>query len=72
VDPVVARTLRSMQRNILAGIITIGPLLVTYFIFSFLLGILAKVGLPVVWLLAAIFPGTGSTSRWCSSCWRWC
>lgn len=56
-DPVVARTLRSMQRNILAGIITIGPLLVTYFIFSFLLGILAKVGLPVVWLLAAIFPG---------------
>jgi uncharacterized membrane protein len=57
VKPVYARALRGMQRNILAGIITIGPLLVTYLIFSFLVGILAKVGLPVVWVLAAIFPG---------------
>ena len=55
--PVYARALRGMQRNILAGIITVGPLLVTYLIFSFLVGILAKVGLPVVWVLAAIFPG---------------
>ena len=47
-DPVVAQTLRSLQRNILAGIITIGPLIVTYLIFSFLLGVLAKVGLPIV------------------------
>jgi uncharacterized membrane protein len=53
-----------MQRNILAGIITIGPLLVTYFIFSFLLGILAKVGLPVVWLLAAILPGDWINEPW--------
>jgi len=37
-----------MQRNILAGIITIGPLFVTYLIFSFLLGALAKAGLPVI------------------------
>jgi uncharacterized membrane protein len=57
VNPVSARTLRSLQRNILAGIITIGPLFVTYLIFSFLLGVLAKAGLPVVWLLAAILPG---------------
>jgi uncharacterized membrane protein len=64
VDPVVARTLRSMQRNILAGIITTGPLLVTYLIFSFLLGVLAKVGLPVVWLLAAIFPGDWIHEPW--------
>jgi uncharacterized membrane protein len=63
-DPVVARHLRSMQRNILAGVITIGPLLVTYLIFSFLLGILAKVGLPVVWLLAAIFPGEWLHEPW--------
>ena len=33
----VSRTLRSVQRSILAGIITIGPLFVTYLIFSFLL-----------------------------------
>jgi uncharacterized membrane protein len=63
-DPVVARHLRSLQRNILAGVITIGPLLVTYLIFSFLLGILAKVGLPVVWLLAAIFPGDWLKQPW--------
>lgn len=66
-DPVVARTLRGLQRNILAGIITIGPLIVTYLIFSFLLGILAKVGLPIVWLLAAIFPGDWISQPWLQS-----
>ena len=55
-NPVLARSLRSLQRNILAGIITIGPLFVTYLILSFLLGILAKAWLPVVWLLSSIFP----------------
>ncbi len=55
-NPVLARPLRSLQRNILAGIITIGPLFVTYLIFSFLLGTLAKAGLPVVQLFATIFP----------------
>ena len=63
-NPVFARTLRSLQRNILAGIITTGPLIVTYLIFSFVLGILAKAGLPVVWLLAAIFPGDWLTEPW--------
>jgi uncharacterized membrane protein len=56
VKPVIAHTLRSLQRNILAGIITIGPLFVTYLIFSFLLSTLAKAGLPVIKLFAAIFP----------------
>lgn len=51
-----SRTLRGMQRNILAGIITIGPLFVTYLIFSFLLNALAKAGLPAVELLAGFFP----------------
>jgi uncharacterized membrane protein len=59
-----SRTLRSVQRNILAGIITVGPLFVTYLIFSFLLGALAEAGLPAVHLLAAIFP-----RRWFSSPW---
>jgi uncharacterized membrane protein len=56
VKPVLTRTLRNLQHNILAGIITIGPLFVTYLIFSFLLTELAKAGLPVIQLLAAIFP----------------
>ncbi len=54
--PVLARATRSLQRNILAGIITIGPLFVTYLVFSFLLSTLAKAGLPVVMFFAAIFP----------------
>ena len=65
--PSYARALRSLQRNILAGIITIGPLFVTYLIFSFVLGILAKAGLPVVWLLAAVFPGDWLNQPWVQS-----
>jgi uncharacterized membrane protein len=45
-----------MQRNILAGIITIGPLFVTYLIFSFLLTSLARAGLPIVQLLGRMYP----------------
>lgn len=52
----VSRSLRNLQRNVLAGIITIGPLFVTFLIFSFLLESLAKAGLPAVRLLAAFFP----------------
>jgi uncharacterized membrane protein len=64
VNPVLARTLRSLQRNILAGIITIGPLIVTYLIFSFILGLLAQAGLPLVKLLAAIFPDALIAQPW--------
>ena len=65
--PVLVRTLRSLQRNILAGIITIGPLFVTYLIFSFLLGVLAKAGLPVVQLFAVIFPEAWLNQPWLQS-----
>ena len=54
--PVLARTLRSLQHNMLAGIITIGPLAITYLIFKFLLDELAKAGMPMILLLATIFP----------------
>jgi uncharacterized membrane protein len=64
VNPVLARSLRSLQRNILAGIITIGPLFVTYLVFSFLLGVLARAGLPFIQLLAAILPGDWLTQPW--------
>jgi uncharacterized membrane protein len=56
VKPVLVRVQRSLQHNILAGIITIGPLAITYLIFKFLLDELAQAGLPVVMLFAAIFP----------------
>ena len=67
-NPVLARALRSLQRNILAGIITIGPLFVTYLIFSFLLGELARAGLPVIQLFAAFFPAAWLSEPWCSRC----
>ncbi len=65
--PVFVHTLRSLQRNILAGIITIGPLFVTYLIFSFLLGSLAKAGLPVVQLFAEDFPQAWLSHPWLQS-----
>ncbi len=65
--PVLARTLRSLQRNILAGILTIGPLFVTYLIFSFLLSALANAGLPVVRLFAAFFPVAWLGQPWLQS-----
>jgi uncharacterized membrane protein len=56
-----------MQRNILAGIITIGPLFVTYLIFSFMLSTLAKAGLPVIKLFAMIFPEEWLSQPWLQS-----
>ena len=53
---VFARSVRSVQGSILAGIITIGPLFVTYLIFSFLFTSLAKAGLPMVRFFERIFP----------------
>jgi uncharacterized membrane protein len=67
VRPVLAQLLREAQRNILAGIITIGPLFVTWLVFSFVFGILAKAGLPVVRLLAVLFPGDWIGLQWLQS-----
>jgi uncharacterized membrane protein len=67
VKPVLAHALRGLQRNILAGIITIGPLFVTYLIFSFLLGTLAKAGMPVIKLFAVIFPEEWLGQPWLQS-----
>lgn len=61
---VVNRTLRSLQNQVLAGILTIGPLFVTWLIFSFLFSTLAEAGLPVVHLLAAVFPAAWLSQPW--------
>ncbi|HUN86234.1 MAG TPA: DUF502 domain-containing protein [Terracidiphilus sp.] len=65
--PVLVHALRDMQRNILAGLIIIGPLFVTWLVFSFVLGSLAKAGLPVVHLLEVIFPLDWLTDPWLQS-----
>jgi uncharacterized membrane protein len=64
VKPVLVHTLRSLQRNILAGILTIGPLFVTYLIFSFVFGSLAKAGLPAVQFVATTFPRAWLSQPW--------
>ncbi len=65
--PVLAHALRSLQRNILAGVITIGPLFVTWLVFSFVLGSLAKAGLPVIQLFESIFPEDWLAQPWLQS-----
>ena len=67
--PVVSHALRDLQRNILAGLIIIGPLFVTWLVFSFVLGSLAKAGLPLVHLMEVIFPLDWLASRGCNRCW---
>ena len=61
---VFARPLRSLQRNILAGVITIGPLFVTWLVFSFLLDKLARAGQPLVYELETIFPAVWLKQPW--------
>lgn len=56
-----------MQSNVLAGILTIGPLFVTYLIFSFVLGELAKAGMPAVRLLSPFFPQAWLAQPWLQS-----
>ncbi len=67
VKRVANRTLRSLQNSILAGVLTIGPLFVTWLIFSFLLEELAKAGMPVVRLLARVFPQVWLARPWMQS-----
>jgi uncharacterized membrane protein len=48
--------LHSLQRNIIRGVITAGPLFITWLVFTFILGVLASAGLPLVKLLGLPFP----------------
>lgn len=66
-NSILSHSIRSLQRYVLAGIITIGPLFVTYLIFSFLLGSLAKAGLPIVRFLANFFPEDWLRQPWMQS-----
>jgi uncharacterized membrane protein len=56
VNPQLSRTLHGMQRNILSGVITAGPFFITWLVFTFILGVLANAGLPLVKILALPFP----------------
>jgi uncharacterized membrane protein len=64
---VFGRAVRVLQRNVLAGIITVGPLFVTWLVFSFLLDNLAKAGLPLVHVLETVFPAEWLRQPWMQS-----
>jgi uncharacterized membrane protein len=64
---VIGDLLRHVQRYMLAGIITIGPLFVTWIVFSFVLGNLAKAGLPLVQMLGDFLPGEWVEQPWVQS-----
>jgi uncharacterized membrane protein len=67
VKSVLARPLRSLQRNILAGLITVGPLFVTWLVFSFLLDKLERAGQPLVYGLQTMFPEEWLRHPWIQS-----
>lgn len=62
--PVFSHALRDLQRNILAGLITIGPLFVTWLVFSFVLGDLARAGRPLFMLFEPYIPRTWIAQEW--------
>jgi uncharacterized membrane protein len=63
-NPVLHRSVHSLQRNVLAGLITAGPLFITWLLVSFVLGVLANAGLPMVKFLAFIFPSEFLNEPW--------
>jgi uncharacterized membrane protein len=65
VNPQLARFLHSLQRNVISGVITAGPFFITWLVFTFILGVLANAGLPLVKLLALPFPSDSwINQRW--------
>ncbi len=58
-----SRAPHSLQRNILSGIITAGPFFITWLVFTFILGVLANAGLPLIKILALPFPADSWLNR---------
>jgi uncharacterized membrane protein len=56
VNPHLSRALHSLQRNVISGVITAGPFFITWLVFTFILGVLANAGLPLIKVLALPFP----------------
>jgi len=67
VKSVLVPPMRSLQRNILAGLITVGPLFVTWLVFSFLLDKLVRAGQPLVYGLQSMYPEAWLRRPWMQS-----
>ena len=64
-NPQLSRLLHSLQRNILSGVITAGPFFITWLVFTFILGVLANAGMPLIKVLALPFPA----ESWINQLW---
>ena len=59
-----------IQRNILTGLLTVVPLAVTWFVFDFILSLLARFGAPMAQRLAHLFDTTeGTWAAWLLDPW---
>jgi len=67
VRSVLADMLRHVQRFMLAGLITIGPLFVTWFVFSWVFTSLANAGLPLVRFFGGELPSGWIEQPWIES-----
>lgn len=64
-NPQLSRIVHSLQRNIISGVITAGPFFITWLVFTFILGVLANAGLPLIKVLALPFPAESwMNQRW--------
>lgn len=62
--------MRGFQRFVLAGLVTIIPLLVTWIVVDFILGILERTGRPLALWLASIFETSeGTLAAWLTQPW---
>lgn len=64
-NPQLSRVVHSLQRNIISGVITAGPFFITWLVFTFILGVLANAGLPLIKVLALPFPA----ESWMNQIW---
>lgn len=55
-NPQLSRITHGLQRNIISGVITASPFFITWLVITFILGVLANAGLPLVKILALPFP----------------
>lgn len=56
--------MHDLKRHVMAGIVTAGPLFVTWLVLTFILGVLANAGLPIIHILTAPFSGTILAQPW--------
>jgi uncharacterized membrane protein len=65
VNPQLSRVLHSLQRNVISGVITAGPFFITWLVFTFIIGVLANAGMPLIKILALPFPA----DSWINQLW---